>query len=113
MTDPTKVTVTPRHRPIGSLRGKWDLHFHTPSSFDYHDKSVSDQHIVDGLVKAGLDLVAITDHHFIDVFFHTSIHRYFVFTPKIALTQIQQLFSLSHVDGRKDWRNKPCQSEVG
>jgi hypothetical protein len=31
--------------------------------------------------------------------FHNSIHRNFVFTPKIALTQIKQLFSLSHVDG--------------
>ena len=34
-----------------------------------------------------------------DRFFHNSIHRYFVFTSKIALTQITQLFSLSHVDG--------------
>jgi len=58
---------TPRHRPVGSLWGKWDLHFHTPSSFDYHDKSVSDQQIIEGLLKTGVDVVAITDHHFIDV----------------------------------------------
>lgn len=66
-TNDTVHGSIPRHRPIGSQWGKWDLHFHTPSSFDYHDKSVTDQQIADGLVKAGLDLVAITDHHFIDV----------------------------------------------
>jgi hypothetical protein len=33
------------------------------------------------------------------LFFHNSIHRYFVFMPKIALTSIKQLFSLSRVDG--------------
>jgi hypothetical protein len=27
--------------PRGSLWHRWDLHFHTPSSFDYHDKSVT------------------------------------------------------------------------
>jgi hypothetical protein len=32
-------------------------------------------------------------------FFHNSIHRYFVFTPRIALTSIKQLFSLCGVDG--------------
>jgi hypothetical protein len=31
--------------------------------------------------------------------FHNSFHRYFVFTPRIALTSIKQLFSLSLVDG--------------
>jgi hypothetical protein len=34
-----------------------------------------------------------------DLVFHNSIHRYFVFMPKIALTAITLLFSLSHVDG--------------
>jgi len=31
--------------------------------------------------------------------FHNSIHRYFVFTLRIALTSTKQLFSLSDVDG--------------
>jgi predicted ATP-dependent endonuclease of OLD family len=53
-------------RPIGSLWGKWDLHFHTPSSYDYGKKSVSDEQIVRGLVDAGVAAVAITDHHLID-----------------------------------------------
>jgi len=67
MTDSKHFTPVPRHRPVGSQWGKWDLHFHTPSSFDYHDKSVSDQQIIEGLGKNGIDVVAITDHHFIDV----------------------------------------------
>ena len=31
--------------------------------------------------------------------FHNSMHRYFVFTLRIALTSIKQLFSLIRVDG--------------
>ncbi len=50
----------------GSLWGKWDLHFHSPSSFEYEDKSVTDQSIIDTLVKNNVIAVAITDHHFID-----------------------------------------------
>jgi hypothetical protein len=53
-------------RPIGSIWGKWDLHFHTPSSYDYQNKAVSDQQIVDGLLQAGIVAVAVTDHHLID-----------------------------------------------
>lgn len=53
--------------PKGSLWRKWDLHFHTPSSFDYEDASVTDAQIVDCLVEAGISAVAITDHHVIDV----------------------------------------------
>ena len=54
-------------RSIGSLWGKWDLHFHTPSSYDYKKKNVTDEQIVKGLVDAGVAAVAITDHHLIDV----------------------------------------------
>jgi hypothetical protein len=53
--------------PRGSLWHRWDLHVHTPSSFDYEDKSLTDEQIVDSLVQAGLRVVAITDHHTIDV----------------------------------------------
>jgi ABC-type lipoprotein export system ATPase subunit len=55
-----------RHRPAGSIWGKWDLHFHTPSSFDYRNKSISNSQIVQGLIQSGIDAVAITDHHTID-----------------------------------------------
>ena len=55
------------YSPRGSLWNRWDLHFHTPSSFDYDDKSVSNQQIVDCLENAGVRVVAITDHHAMDV----------------------------------------------
>jgi len=54
-------------RPIGSTWGKWDLHFHTPSSYDYQNKAVSNSDIITGLRAAGVSVVAITDHHKIDV----------------------------------------------
>jgi len=53
--------------PRGSIWRKWDLHFHTPSSFDYGDKSITDKAIIEGLIGAGIAAVAITDHHVIDV----------------------------------------------
>jgi len=31
--------------------------------------------------------------------FHNSVHRYFVFTLKIALTSMKRLFNLAGVDG--------------
>jgi ABC-type lipoprotein export system ATPase subunit len=67
MNDTKYIDAVPRHHPVGSQWGKWDLHFHTPSSFDYHDKSISDQQIIDGLHKNAIDIVAITDHHLVDV----------------------------------------------
>jgi ABC-type lipoprotein export system ATPase subunit len=51
----------------GSLWRRWDLHFHTPASFDYANKSVTNAQIVDGLRKQGVSVVAVTDHHRIDV----------------------------------------------
>lgn len=53
-------------RPIGSVWGKWDLHFHTPSSYDYKNKSVTDRQIIEGLLRANVAAVAVTDHHLID-----------------------------------------------
>lgn len=52
---------------IGSLWNRWDLHFHTPSSFDYKNKTITNQQIVDSLVDNGVRVVAITDHHTIDI----------------------------------------------
>ena len=45
----------------------WDLHFHTPSSYDYKDNSVTNEDIVKGLAAAGVSVVAITDHYVIDI----------------------------------------------
>ena len=51
----------------GSEWGKWDLHFHTPSSYDYKDRSVTNEKIIEVLKENNISLVAITDHHTIDV----------------------------------------------
>jgi len=58
--------AAPVHNPIGSIWRVWDLHFHTPSSYDYKDMSVTNEDIVHALVSAGISVVAITDHHVID-----------------------------------------------
>lgn len=55
------------YSPRGSQWHRWDLHLHTPASFDYEDKSITNQQIVDALVSAGVRAVAITDHHVMDV----------------------------------------------
>lgn len=51
----------------GSLWNRWDLHFHTPSSFDYENGSVTDAGIVERLVSERVRVVAVTDHHTMDV----------------------------------------------
>jgi len=51
----------------GSKWRKWDLHLHTPSSYDYNDKSVTNQQIIDSLVANNIEAAAITDHHLIDI----------------------------------------------
>lgn len=51
----------------GSQWNKWDLHLHTPSSFDYDDKTKTDQEIIDALKANGIVCAAITDHHAMDV----------------------------------------------
>ncbi len=56
-----------RNDSKGSCWNQWDLHFHTPSSFDYGDMSVTNEEIIDGLLDAEIGAVAITDHHVMDV----------------------------------------------
>ena len=51
----------------GSEWRKWDLHFHTPSSYDYKDKSVTNEDIINILSQNNISVVAITDHHIIDI----------------------------------------------
>lgn len=53
--------------PKGSEWRKWDLHFHTPSSYDYKDYSVTNQDIIDSLIIKDIAVVAITDHQIIDI----------------------------------------------
>lgn len=51
----------------GSIWRKWDLHVHTPSSYDYGDKSVTNDDIISSLVANGISVAVITDHHNIDI----------------------------------------------
>jgi predicted metal-dependent phosphoesterase TrpH/ABC-type cobalamin/Fe3+-siderophores transport system ATPase subunit len=50
--------------PRGSQWRKWDLHVHTPASYDW-DKScsASAKDIVDKAIQEKLSVIAITDHH--------------------------------------------------
>lgn len=51
----------------GSKWRKWDLHFHTPSSYDYQNKSITNVEIIEMLDASEIKAVAITDHHIMDV----------------------------------------------
>lgn len=51
----------------GSEWRKWDLHLHTPASYDYKDKSITNQQIIDSLITNEIALAVVTDHHIIDV----------------------------------------------
>lgn len=51
----------------GSEWRKWDLHLHTPSSFDYSDMSVTNEEIIESLKSNEISAAVITDHHYIDV----------------------------------------------
>ena len=51
----------------GSEWGRWDLHIHTASSYDYRYKSEdADKLLCDALKKSGVVAAAITDHFTID-----------------------------------------------
>ena len=50
----------------GSIWRRWDFHFHTPSSFDYHNFAVTNQQLVDGLRKEHVSVVVVTDHFKLD-----------------------------------------------
>ena len=51
----------------GSEWRKWDLHVHTPSSYDYVDKSISNEELIAGIKENGISVIAITDHNKIDI----------------------------------------------
>ena len=73
----------------GSEWRKWDLHLHTPSSFDYKNSLVTNEDIVNKLVENEIKLAVITDHHYIDVnrFFELKdiAQKKVVFLPGIEL----------------------------
>lgn len=49
-------------KSTGSRWHKWDLHCHTPASFDYKDKGATYKNLADAINKTDLDAVAVTDH---------------------------------------------------
>lgn len=51
----------------GSEWRLWDLHLHTPSSYDYQDKSVTNEEIINTLKENKISAAVITDHSQIDV----------------------------------------------
>ena len=53
--------------PRGSEWRKWDLHFHTPSSFDYQFKGATNAQIVQTMIDSKVGAFAVTDHHVMDV----------------------------------------------
>ena len=55
--------------PRGSQWRKWDLHFHTPMSHDHGNKGMSAEDIVERLLQANIEVVAVTDHHILHVEF--------------------------------------------
>ena len=57
--------MTYNEYPKGSEWNKWDLHFHTPSSYDYKNGSVTNEDIINELKKRKIRVVAITDHDII------------------------------------------------
>ena len=60
------MPTTPQF-PRGAEWRKWDLHFHTPASYDYQARGLTSQEIVSNLLTAGIRVVAVTDHHLMDV----------------------------------------------
>lgn len=51
----------------GSEWRLWDLHLHSPSSYDYKNKSISNRDIIENLKKNNISAAVITDHSYIDI----------------------------------------------
>lgn len=51
----------------GSEWNRWDLHFHTPSSYDYKDKSILNSELINEMKRNSIRVFAVTDHHTIDI----------------------------------------------
>ncbi len=59
----------------GSEWRRWDLHFHTPASYDYKNKATTASEIIAGLEANGISVVAITDHHIMNVKLITELQK--------------------------------------
>lgn len=55
--------------PSGSNWRKWDLHFHTPKSYDHGQRGKTAAEVVKRLSDNEIEVVAVTDHHVIDAEF--------------------------------------------
>lgn len=53
-------------KELGSIWHKWDLHYHTPESYDYKNNSKDNKQLVDELIAAGVSGVVVTDHHVVN-----------------------------------------------
>jgi exonuclease SbcC len=53
----------------GSEWHKWNLHFHTPASFDYHAKGLSFEDLAKAINSSTSEAFAITDHWTLDGYF--------------------------------------------
>lgn len=47
----------------GSVWRKWDLHVHTPASYDWHGGTVTADEIINTAKSCELEIIAVTDHH--------------------------------------------------
>lgn len=47
----------------GSEWRRWDLHVHTPASYDWHGGEVTPEELVEKAIEEGLSVIAVTDHH--------------------------------------------------
>lgn len=82
----------------GSEWNIWDLHFHTPSSFDYKYKDVTNEEIINKLKQNNVKVVAITDHHLIDI---DRIKQLTLLAKKENITILPGIEFLSDARGRE------------
>jgi len=47
----------------GSKWRKWDLHIHTPASYDWGGGEITADDLIDKAKESGLEAIAVTDHH--------------------------------------------------
>ena len=76
-------------KSLGLSFQKIDLHVHTPASYDFKDKTVTPEQIVQQAISTGLAAIAITDHHtgaFIDKVKEAAKGRGLVVFPGVEIT---------------------------
>ena len=76
----------------------WDLHFHTPASYDYKHKDVTNEEIIQKLKENNVKVIAITDHHVIDV---QKINKLKVLGEANGITVLPGIEFLSDARGRE------------